>query len=178
MQPTPTWTPTPPSDGRSLPVWLKVLAIPALAVTLLGLTSVAFAAWTSKGTGIVQVSAGTSTDSRIAPAGVGEALYPGAVKAATITVDNPNPYPVVLTYVSAGASEATASGCPAGAVTTEALGAPTSELPIAQVGGDTVIAPGGAATYEITTRMAATATDACKTQAFDVALQATLLSAA
>ncbi|MGV9364839.1 hypothetical protein [Amycolatopsis sp. NPDC003731] len=125
---------------------------------------VAYAAWTSTGSGTGSVSSTTSVNSTITPAGSGNALYPGGGTDFTVTVDNPNSYPVVVTGISAGSSNAV-NGCAAGTV--------TSAVPADTTG---TIAAGGSKTYTLHATMNANATDACKSQTFVLPLTATLAS--
>ena len=136
---------------------------------------VAYAAWTSSGSGSATAQSTTSVDSVIAP-GTGAAdLYPGAVSSVTVTVSNPNPYPIMVSSISAGSSALVNTSCTAGTVTTDAR--PTDAAGLSQTGGSVkTIAAGGSGTYTLTTRMAATAVDACKSQTFTLALTAAVTS--
>ncbi len=81
----------------------KLLFVPLAAGASLA-AGLAFAAWTSDGSGSATARATTSADSVIT-AGTGAAdLFPGAVKTVTVTVSNPNSYPVVVNSVGAGSS--------------------------------------------------------------------------
>lgn len=94
----------------------------------------------------------------------------------TVTVSNPNPYPVVVNSLSAGSS-ALVNSCPAATVTSDAR--PIDATGLVQSDDTTkVIAPSGSGTYTLTTRMIGGAVDACKSQTFTLALTATLSSAA
>ncbi|MFS8098354.1 hypothetical protein LFM09_14565 [Lentzea alba] len=64
-------------------------------------SGVAYAAWTSSGTGSATTKAGTA----LAPVVTGGAvttglLYPGGTGNAVVTVSNPNPYPVTVTSIA------------------------------------------------------------------------------
>ncbi|WP_439660552.1 hypothetical protein ACSHWB_02980 [Lentzea sp. HUAS TT2] len=64
-------------------------------------SGVAYAAWTSSGTGSATTKAGTA----LAPVVAGGAvttglLYPGLSGDAVVTVSNPNPYPVTVTSIA------------------------------------------------------------------------------
>ncbi|WP_206786007.1 hypothetical protein [Amycolatopsis sp. MtRt-6] len=125
---------------------------------------VAYAAWTSNGAGTGSVTSTTSLDSSIAPAGSGDALYPGGGTDFTVTIDNPNDYPVVVTGISAGSSNAVGD-CAAGTVTSAASTNPAG-----------TIAAGESGTYTLHATMNANATDACKNRTFTLPLTATLAS--
>ncbi len=154
----------------------KLLAVPVLSAVAMGV-AVAFAAWTSSGTGSATAQATTSVDSVIAAATSAANLFPGATNSVTVTISNPNPYPVVVNAISAGSSPVVNTLCSAGTVTSDAR--PTDATGLVQSDGSTkTIAAGGAGTYTLTTRMSTSAVDACKSQAFGLALTATLSSAA
>lgn len=126
---------------------------------------VAYAAWTSTGAGSGSVTSTTSVNSTIGSDTTGTPLYPGAAKTFTVTINNPNAYPVVVNSISAGSSTATAGGCAAGTVTSAAVNNPGS-----------TIAAGGNAVYTLTATMSGTATDACQGATFTLPLTATLSS--
>ncbi|MET8998251.1 hypothetical protein [Amycolatopsis sp. Hca4] len=142
----------------------KRSAIVLGAVGAVAVAGVAYAAWTSTGSGTGSVSSTTSVNSTITPAGSGSALYPGGGTDFTVTVNNPNDYPVVVTGISAGTSNAVGS-CAAGTV--------TSPAPADTTG---TIAAGGSKTYTLHATMSAGATDACKSVTFVLPLTATLAS--
>jgi hypothetical protein len=76
------------------------LIVFAVATAALG-SGVAYAAWTSSGTGSATTQAGTA----LAPVVTGGAvttgvLYPGTSGNAVVTVSNPNPYPVTVTSIA------------------------------------------------------------------------------
>jgi hypothetical protein len=154
----------------------KLLAVPAIGTALVA-AGVAYAAWTSTGTGSATAKATTAADSVIAAATSAADLFPGAVGSVTVTISNPNPYPVVVNSISAGSSPLVNALCLAGTVTTDAL--PTDATGLVQADGSTkTIGAGGSGTYSLTTRMSTSAVDACKSQTFSLALTATLSSAA
>jgi hypothetical protein len=81
---------------------------------VLGLTftvGVAFAAWTANGTGSGYAASRAKVSLGTTAASVSTAdLYPGSTGGLTITVNNPNPYPVLLTSVT-GNGAITPAGC-------------------------------------------------------------------
>lgn len=125
---------------------------------------VAYAAWTSTGSGTGSVASTTSASSTISPAGGGALLYPGGGTDFTVTVNNPNDYPVKVDSISAGSSN-TVNGCAAGTVTSPAVAAPSG-----------TIAAHGTGTYTLHATMSATATDECKSQPFVLPLTAAISS--
>lgn len=170
---------------------IKIVAA-AVAVVLVAGLSAAVAAWQSTGSGTAQVKATVALASAITPRTptAAQALYPGATKQAEVTITNPNPYPVIVTYVSGASStasgtEGTATACAAGAATVDPLGSATSTAPLAQydpgtgyvVPTSTSIPPSGSAVYLLTTHMVANPDNGCQGQTFDVAVTANLQSA-
>jgi hypothetical protein len=144
----------------------RIITTAGIAVAVIG-AGVAWAAWSSSGSGSGHVTSTTSIDSTISPGDGSAALYPGAVASYTVTIDNPNDYPVKVDSISAGASDEV-NGCTAGSVVSEAVTAP----------GSPSIEPHGKRAYSITVRMVADPSDACKGQTFTLPLTATLSSAA
>jgi hypothetical protein len=154
----------------------KLLVIPLLVGAALA-AGYAFASWSSNATGSGEAKSTTSIDSTIAPGTSAADLYPGATGSVTVTVSNPNPYPVVVNSISAGSSALVNSTCTAGTVTTDAR--TTDPTGLTQSDGSTkVIAANGSGTYTLTTHMSASAVDACKSQTFSLSLTGALSSAA
>lgn len=136
------------------------------AAGVVAVAGVAYAAWSSSGSGSGSVTSTTSINSTISPANSGTALYPGGGTDFTVTVDNPNSYPVVVTSISAGSSGLVNGACAAGTVTSAAVTAPPN----------TTIAAHGTGTYTLHAQMAGNADDSCKSQTFTLPLTATLAS--
>lgn len=154
----------------------KLLIIPFLAGAALA-TGVAFAAWTSDATGTGEAQSTTSIDSVIAPGTSAADLYPGATSSVTVTVSNPNPYPVIVNSISAGSSALENTTCTAGTVTSDAR--TVDATGIVQSDNTTkVIAASGSGSYTLVTHMTAGAVDGCKLQTFSMSLTGTLSSAA
>ena len=145
----------------------KIAGIGVLAAGTL-VAGVSFAAWTSNGSGSGTAQSTTSVDSVISAGTSAADLYPGAVKSVTISISNPNDYPVKVTSISAGSSGVVNTSCAAGSVTSDAVASPPA----------TVIAGNGSGSYTIVTRMIADPDNACKSQSFTLPLTATLVSAA
>ncbi|WP_370945577.1 LEA type 2 family protein [Amycolatopsis sp. cg5] len=144
----------------------KKTAIALGAAGALTVAGVAYAAWSSSGSGTGSVTSTTAKSSTISPSSSGNALYPGATQTFTITVDNPNSYPVKVTSIAAGSSAADGA-CGAGSVTSDAVSNPSG-----------TISAGASATYTLTAHMASDADDACQGKNFSLNLTATLASAA
>ena len=143
----------------------RIIAVVGVAAVATG-AGVAWASWSSSGSGTGHVMSTTSINSKITPGDGATALYPGAVASYSITVDNPNDYPVRVDAIGAGSSEEV-NGCPAGSVTSDAMTAPAGPA----------IDPHGSRTYSITVRMSSDPSEACKGQAFTLPLTAALSSA-
>jgi hypothetical protein len=81
----------------------KRLVVLATALTVMSVGGLAFAAWLSSGTGSAYGGAKTSKPLTTVDLSAGTIadLYPGATGAAVIEIDNPNPYPIRITAVSA-----------------------------------------------------------------------------
>lgn len=144
----------------------RTAVIAAVAVLAVG-GGVAYAAWSSTGSGSGVVASTTSANSTISPVAGAGGLYPGATVSFSVTINNPNSYPVTVTSISAGASQLTADGCAAGTVTSPAVSNPSG-----------TIAAGQSGTYTLQATMNADATDSCKSQTFSLPLTAQLVSAA
>jgi hypothetical protein len=153
----------------------KLFIIPLLIGAALA-AGVAFAAWTSSGSGSGQAGSTTSLDSVITPGTNSPDLYPGSTSSVTVTVNNPNAYAVVVTSISAGSSNLVNGTCAAGTVTSDARAMDTAGLE--QTAGGTAIAAGGSGEFTLVTHMTTGALDSCKLQTFTLPLTATLASAA
>lgn len=143
----------------------RTMIIAGVAIVALG-GGVAYAAWSSSGAGTGQVSAKGSVDSSIT-AGGGAGLFPGATDVTyTVSINNPNDYPVKVTGISAGSSKPQGQ-CAAGTVTSDAVSNPAG-----------TIAPGQSVVYTLKAKMAADADNSCQNLTFDLPLTAQLVSAA
>lgn len=82
------------------PRWM----LPVLGATAVGLimTGVAFAYWTSGGSGSGQATAGTAATVTFASGTVTSTLFPGGTADVATLVTNPNPYAVLISGLSAG----------------------------------------------------------------------------
>ena len=156
----------------------KKLSILLLSVGAVSVAGVAFASWTSSGLGAGSAKATTSANSVIAAGTFAADLYPGALKSVTVTVSNPNDYPIVVNQITDASSDAVGT-CAAGSVTATGLGTATSSAALAQDGtAGTVIAAQGSGVYRLQTRMIGDASDGCKGQTFNLPLTARVQSAA
>lgn len=140
-------------------------------------TGIAYAAWTSTGSGSGLAASTGDLSSVITGVTPGADLYPGATKSIDVTVDNPNGYAVEVTSISVGSSEKTGTGeaCIAGTVRSAARSgtdiAGTSNGALTQKAGGTLIAgktgaanPSG--TYVLEVKMSNTADESCKNKTF------------
>ena len=151
---------------RSMKKRLGVLG--GVLLAFLG-AGVAFAAYLSSGSGTGATTASTAASSTISPGSTGTALYPGGSTNYTVTINNPNPYPVKVTSISAASSAATgtSNACVAGTVTSPALTNPSG-----------TIAANGTGTYTLVATMIANPDNSCQGASFTMALTAALASAA
>jgi hypothetical protein len=156
---------------RKLTLRTGIVAGGAVAATTF---AVAFAAWTSNGTGSGTAQSIEDLTSSITAAVFVPDLYPGADKTVTVSINNPNAYPVVVTSISAGSSNATTGGCVAGMVLSDARTFDNAGL--AKSGGGTQIAALGSGTYTLDVHMDADPANNCKLQTFTLPLTATLRS--
>jgi hypothetical protein len=142
---------------------LNVFDALALLVAL-GLVGVGFLVGTIGG----GATGSTSTvDFTVIPDDQVRPLAPGATATLPVYINNPNDYGVRVDSLSAGSSKATASGCPAGTITSTGLEGPVG-----------FIRPGSVRTYEISVTMAATTDRKCKGQSFTLPLDVKFASAA
>ena len=153
----------------------KLFIIPLFVGVALA-SGYALAAWTSTGSGFADAKSTTSVNSVIAPGTDVADLYPGSTSSVTVTVSNPNAYPVTVDSISAGSSAVVNTTCVAGTVTTDIRSADVTGI-VQSDNTTKVIAAGGSGTYTLVTHMGSTAVDACKLQTFTMALTATLASA-
>lgn len=152
----------------------KLVVVPLLAAGIAG-AGIAWAAWTSGGSGSGTAQATTSAESVIAAGVFAADLYPGAVKSVTVTISNPNAYPVLVNSISAGTAPLVNVSCVANTVTSDARAVDATGL-LQSDGSTKTIAGLGSGTYTLVTRMTAAAVDACKSQTFNLPLTATLSS--
>jgi hypothetical protein len=94
-------------------------------------------------------------------------LAPGATATFPVYVKNSKDYGVRVTSISAGSSTATASGCPAGTLTSAAV-----DSPVGFIRANSLHA------YEVSVTMAATTDPKCKGQSFTLPLTVAYSSAA
>jgi len=109
----------------------------------------------------------TSADLTVTPDDQIRPLAPGATGTFPIYVKNSKDYGVRVTSISAGSSTATASGCPAGTLTSAAV-----ESPVGFIRANSLH------TYQVSVTMAATTDAKCKGQSFTLPLTVTFSSAA
>ncbi len=114
-----------------------------------------------------ETGATISADLTVAPDNETRQLSPGMTTRFPVYINNNNDYGVRVASISAGTSNATGAGCPAGTVTSEPIENPSG-----------FISPNGIRTYDINVTMAANADPTCKDQSFTVPLTVTLASAA
>ena len=154
----------------------RLVAVGAPIALIVG-AGIAFAAWTSTGSGSGTAQSTTAKDSVVAAGTSAADLYPGGQDTFTITVSNPNPYPIIVTSIPAASSEAIGS-CLAGSVTSDAVS--TNPAGITQSNGSTVKIPGrvgttdGTGTYTVTGHMIADPDNSCQGQSFTLDWNSTI----
>jgi hypothetical protein len=141
-----------------------------------GGTGVAWAAWSSTGTGSATAAAGTAqapTTTSVSGAAITTGLlYPGGpAGAVTLTVNNPNPYAVVVTLV-AGDGAVTASGG-LGTCSTTGVGF-TAQNP----SSDNAVAANGSATLTLAgaATMGTASETGCQSAVFTIPVTVTIAS--
>ena len=140
----------------------------AVATAALG-SGVAYAAWTSSGTGSATTKAGTAQAPVVSGGAVTTGLlYPTgtATGTAAVVVQNPNPYPVLVSSVAPNGPVPAVGGCAQGTVTF------TAQAP------GTPIAAGGTATITLpnSVTMLASAANACQGAEFAIPVTVTIVS--
>jgi hypothetical protein len=99
----------------------RSLVATAVAATLVATGGAAWAAWRLSGAGTASTTASSALDLRLtARPRPDKPLFPGARTDLTVTVENPNPFPVVVTAVHAGSGPVTVDAAhrTAGCITT------------------------------------------------------------
>jgi hypothetical protein len=140
---------------------LRRLAGVVVALGVLSAGTVAFAAWTSNGTGSGTATAGTAKNLTIAVTDV-SGLYPTGSFDVPFTVTNPNEYAVTLSKVSLKSVTVDKAGCTASVVS----GADLTD-------NDVIPAGATSAARDFSISMSNAAEDACQGAVFTLTLQAT-----
>jgi hypothetical protein len=103
----PTEAATAPATTTSTPSrrvrWGRRLSVATVAVAALAGSGVAFAGWNVTGSGSGEVQASSAEGLEIVGFVLDTALYPSLTTGATLTVTNPNPFPVLISDVEFGA---------------------------------------------------------------------------
>jgi hypothetical protein len=143
----------------------KIAAVAAFAAVAAG-GGAAWALWSAGGSGSGQASALTAQSITVTAAAGPATLYPGATDGdVTFTLTNPNPYPVELASMTAGAITTSNPACASSNITV----APAAGLALA-VGPN---ATSGVQTIADVVSMSAAAPDACQGVTFTIALTLT-----
>jgi len=133
------------------------IAIVGGTVGILMAGGVAYAAWTSEGSGTGTAKAGSAVALDVAGNDITD-IYPTGSFPATVKVTNPNPYAVTLSSVDFTGASTTAVGCDASVVDVADL------TGLSQV----LDANGGDHTFAVTVTMSNDATDACQGATFEL----------
>jgi hypothetical protein len=158
----------------------RASAVLGTAVVATLSAGIAGAVWTSptgsgnsSATGYTAVAANITAQSTNDNSAAAKSLYPGASVTNTVTITNPNPYPIVVTDITQGAGNSASGSCAAGTVN---FATRTNSSGLPQSGGTTtaIAANGGTGTYDVVVTMASTADNAC--QGLTFTLPATVAS--
>jgi len=113
------------ADASPRPVrarWGRRLAAAATVAAGIAVSGVAFAAWTVGGSGEGSATASEAVDLASVSFAIDDELYPGFLASGTLSVTNPNPFPVKITAITFQSPESTAGGC------TIAIGGTTTDV--------------------------------------------------
>jgi len=100
-------------------------------------------------------------------------LYPGSNVTNTVTITNPNPYPIVVTDITQGSGNAESGDCDPGTVNFATRSNPAG-IPQNDTAGTVAIPADDSGTYDVVVTMDALADNAC--QDLDFSLPATVKS--
>jgi len=127
------------------------IAIVGGTVGILMAGGIAYAAWTSEGSGTGTATAGSAVDLVVEGNSISD-IYPTGTFPATVKVTNPNPYNVTISSLDFTSASTTASGCDASTVT------------VADLTGlsEVLTANGGDHTFAVQVSMSNDATDECQ----------------
>jgi hypothetical protein len=93
----------------------RLIVATTAVVAGFAVSSIAFAAWTLSGEGDGVAQASTAVDLVVGGLALDDDLYPGLTTSATLTVSNPNAFPVRITAVDFGVVQITGGdGCTVG----------------------------------------------------------------
>ncbi len=141
---------------------LQVVAALGIGALIAGGTAT-FASWSASGTGDATAGAAIARPLVVTAGTTTADLYPGfGLGDVFLTVDNPNPYPVVITAITPGAITSSAPACTA------------SNVSVATATGLSIPVAAGALAAAVTVpnvvTMIAGAPDACQGVTFDVSV--------
>jgi hypothetical protein len=146
-------------------VFSRRLAVTTALVLGALIVSVAFATWTTSGSGTGRAKALSNVDATVTARTGGADLYPGVDNGDLyFTVDNPNPYDVTFTSATFGSvTSSDTTACPSATVTVDA-----------SVTGLNLTVPAGSTGTELqindVVNMLATAPNGCQDKTFDIAV--------
>lgn len=133
------------------------IAIVGGTVGVLMAGGIAFAAWTSTGSGFGTATAGTAVVLGVQGDDI-TGIYPTGTFDATVTVTNPNPYDVTIASLEFDGASTTAVGCDASTVTVDDL------TGLSQV----ITSGGGTHVFDVEVSMSNDATDECQGAEFQL----------
>jgi hypothetical protein len=139
-------------------------AVVLVGVPLAGvLATAAYAAWTTNGTGTASAKAGTATPLTTSAVAVTTGLlYPnGPAGDVKITINNPNPYPVLVTQIASGGTVTAAGGTGACTTTGVTFTTQSGSFPVPATNSATFTLAGAAS-------MSSASQDGCQNATFTI----------
>lgn len=153
---------------KSITISKRASAVLGAAVAATLSAGIASAVWTSPtGTGNGSATGYTAikADVTARTTNTAEPLFPGSSVTNTVTITNPNPYPIKVTAITPGSGNAAGglnSACLAGTVNVTGPASNAAGLPQNDVDDTVAIPANGTGTYDVTVTMASTANNACQ----------------
>jgi hypothetical protein len=143
-------------------------AVAAILLVLLFATTVAFAAWTTSGTGSGYVAAGSEQDltTLSVAASTTSLLYPNGSADVKVKINNPNPYKVLVSQINGGSGSITS-----GDATCDA----SSGVSFTDQSGSWTVPASGTLTVTLTNAasMSNASVDACQGKTFTIPVDLT-----
>jgi hypothetical protein len=99
-----------PSSGRQRARWGRRLSVTTAVIATVAISGIAVAAWNVTGEGSGSAAAASAEELVIEDFVLAAALYPGLTTNATLTVSNPNLFPVSITAIEFGELVITGAG--------------------------------------------------------------------
>jgi P pilus assembly chaperone PapD len=143
-------------------------AVAAILLVLLFATTIAFAAWTTNGTGSGYVAAGSEQDltTLSVAASTTSLLYPNGSADVKVKINNPNPYKVLVTHIDGASGSITSGGATCDA---------SSGVTFTDQAGSWTVPASGTLTVTLTNAasMSNASVDACQAETFTIPVDLT-----